>query len=99
MPRQTRNGRLDEALADLAKNQVAMQATQASLQAATASLINNQASFQTNLMALAAQTAERFARIEAELAEIRAILGRHEQLLEALPEAVRQRIGFEARHE
>ncbi|MCS6953187.1 MAG: hypothetical protein RMK57_11165 [Bryobacterales bacterium] len=37
---------------------------------------------------------ERFAHIEAELSAIKAILLRHERMLEALPEAVRQKIGF-----
>jgi hypothetical protein len=48
-------------------------------------------------MALTARTDERFARIEAELAEIRAILLRHEQVLQSLPEAIGQKIGFESR--
>ena len=48
-------------------------------------------------MILTARTDERFVRIEAELAEIRAILQRHEQILQNLPDAIRQRIGFEAR--
>ena len=60
-------------------------------------MLSNQASFQANFMALTAGSDERFARIEAELAEIRAILLRHEQMLQSLPEATRQRIGFEAR--
>ncbi len=37
---------------------------------------------------------ERFAHLETELAAIKSILIRHEQMLEALPEAVRQKIGF-----
>jgi predicted nuclease with TOPRIM domain len=41
-----------------------------------------------------ARTDERFARIEAELETIKAILLRHEQMLEALPEAIRKKIGF-----
>jgi hypothetical protein len=67
----------------------------ARLEEAVATLISNQASFQANFMALTARTDERFARIEAELGEIRAILLRHEQILQSLPEAIRQRIGFE----
>jgi hypothetical protein len=63
---------------------------------AQASLVGNQAIFQPNFTALSAQTAERFARIEAELADIRAILLRHEQILQSLPEAIRQKIGYEA---
>ena len=37
---------------------------------------------------------ERFERIEKELAEIKAILFSHEQILQTLPEAIRQKIGF-----
>ena len=47
-------------------------------------------------MALTARTDERFARIEAELSDIRVILLRHEQILQSLPEAIRQKIGVEA---
>lgn len=65
------------------------------LEEALVTLISNQASFQANFMALTARTEERFARIEAELAEIRAILLRHEQMPQSLPEAIRQKIDFE----
>ena len=68
-----------------------------SLETAVATLISNQATFQANFMMLTARTDERFARIEAELAEIRAILLRHEAILQTLPEAIRQKIGFESR--
>ena len=40
---------------------------------------------------------ERFARIENDLAEIKTILFEHQQILKNLPEAVRQKIGFEPR--
>lgn len=76
------NGKLDEAMVNLA--------------IAQANLAANQAAFQANFMALTARSDERFARIETELAEIRAILARHEQILQSLPEAIRQKIGFEA---
>lgn len=64
-------------------------------------LIQNQAAFLSQMIEMNRANAERFARIEAELAEIRAILLRHEQILmrheemlRALPEAIRQKIGF-----
>ena len=76
----------------------------ARLEEALVSLINNQTTFQANFMALTARMDERFARIEAEFAEIRAILARHEEILlrhekmlQSLPEAIRQKIGFETR--
>ena len=71
MARRSSNGRLEEALATLIDSQ--------------ASLASNQATFQANLMAQTAQSDERFARIEGELAEIKAILLRHEQMLQSLP--------------
>ena len=67
------------------------------LEEAMATLINTQASFQANNLALQERMDARFARIEAELAElpqIKAILVRHEAMLEALPETIRQKIGF-----
>ena len=68
------------------------------LEEALAILINNQANFIAQMARTDerfARIEERFARIESELAEIKKILLRHEQILQALPEAVRQGIGFE----
>jgi hypothetical protein len=53
------------------------------LEAAVAVLIYNQAHF----LALAA-------RIESELAEIKSILIHHQHILDGLPEAIREKIGF-----
>lgn len=61
-----------------------------SLEEAIALLIHNQAAFVSNLN----ETNQRFSRIENELAQIRAILLRHEQMLQNLPEAIREKIGF-----
>ena len=63
------------------------------LEEAIAVLINNQAPFLAQL----ARTDERFSRIESELADIKAILLRHEHMLQSLPEAVREKIGFKNR--
>jgi hypothetical protein len=60
------------------------------LEEAMALLLENQAMFAGQM----GHMQDRFARIEAELEAIKAILIRHEQMLEALPEAVRQKIGF-----
>ena len=64
-------------------------------------LIQNEAAFVSRLAEtdrIHAQferaTAERFARIEAQMAEIIRILAEHGRLLERLPEAVRDKIGF-----
>jgi hypothetical protein len=67
------------------------------LEEALATLIQNQAAFVGRL----AETDARFARIEAQIAEIirvlntqGQVLAEHGRLLERLPEAVRERMGF-----
>ncbi len=64
------------------------------LEEAMAVLINNQSNLLAQIAQLTARSDERFYRIESELAEIKAILLRHEHMLQALPEAVREKIGF-----
>jgi hypothetical protein len=43
------------------------------------------------------EAAERFARIEADMAMIIRVLGEHTRMLERLPEAVREKIGFQGK--
>ena len=81
------------------------QGTRNGLEQAMILLIQNQAAFQSQLTAVnermdkrSARIDERFERIENDLTAIKGLLMRHEQLLEALPEAIRQKIGFEKRH-
>jgi hypothetical protein len=64
-------------------------------------LIQNQASFLVQLsesdrlhLKFERETAERFARIEADMAAILRVLAEHGRMLERLPEAVREKIGF-----
>jgi len=67
------------------------------LQQAMALLIQNQAQFLSHLAETHKHQAEsdrRFARIEAELEQIKAILLRHDRVLADLPEAIRQKVGF-----
>ena len=78
------------------------------LEEAMALLIQNQAAFvgqfaesNRRLAEYERQTAERFARIEAQIAEVIRVLNDHTQVLaehtrimERLPEAVREKIGF-----
>jgi hypothetical protein len=71
------------------------------LEEAMATLIQNQAAFVSRLaetdrrhLEFERETAERFARIEAQMAEIIRVLAEHSRLLERLPEAVRDKIGF-----
>ena len=58
------------------------------LETAIAVLINNQATFIQNLTEVERANAERFGRIEQ-------LLLRHELMLQELPEAIRQKIGFQ----
>jgi hypothetical protein len=71
------------------------------LEDALATLIQNQATFVNRLSEtdrrhseFERETAERFARIEAQMAEIIRVLSEHGRLLERLPDAVRDKIGF-----
>jgi hypothetical protein len=66
-------------------------------------LIQNQAAFLGRLSEMDRTTSERFARIderfariEADMAVILRVLAEHGRLLERLPEAVREKIGFKA---
>jgi hypothetical protein len=66
------------------------------LEEALAILIQNQASFLSRMGEMDRISAERFGRIEAILLEHSRILAEHTRILQALPEAVRQKIGFRA---
>ncbi len=73
------------------------------LEEAMALLIQNQAAFLGQLLETErtaserfARIDERFARIEADMAAILQVLAEHGRLLERLPEAVREEIGFKA---
>jgi hypothetical protein len=81
-----------------------------SLESAMVLLITNQTLFVNQMLALNgklderfariderfARIDERFARIEKELDVIKAILIKHEAILEKLPEAIRDKIGFKS---
>ena len=71
------------------------------LEDALATLIQTQAAFVAQLseserhhLKFERETAERFARIEAQMAEIIRVLNEHGRILERLPDAVREKIGF-----
>ncbi len=55
-------------------------------------LIQNQAAFLSHL----GEDRQRFARIERDLDLIKALLLKHEDMLQKLPEAIRDKIGFKA---
>lgn len=74
------------------------------LEEAMALLINNQAAFIKQLAdserktaKLRRETDERFRRIEAILLDHSRILAEHTRLLQALPETIREKIGFKGR--
>ena len=88
------NGRLEDAFTSLTQAQAALVQAQASLTQAHATLAHNQATFLERISALDAQKAEtdrinseRFARIESILMDL-------VHMIERLPEAVREKIGF-----
>ena len=71
------------------------------LEEAVIALINNQATFaateaayQANMVALQAEIRDLERSTNDKFAQIMAILARHEQILQALPETIRQKIGF-----
>lgn len=64
------------------------------LEEAMALLIQNQVQFLGRISEMDRVNADRFSRIEDELAAIRGLLLDHEQILRALPEAIREKIGF-----
>jgi hypothetical protein len=79
---QNGHDRLEEALATLIQNQAAF--------------VGRQAETERRHLEFERATAERFARIEAQMAEIIRVLNEHSRLLERLPEVIRDKIGFKA---
>jgi GTP1/Obg family GTP-binding protein len=78
--RNSSNGHLEEAVATLIQAQATLTLTQATLA--------------RDMADLKRESDARFGRIETQIAEIIRVLNEHGQLLERLPEAVRQKIGF-----
>jgi len=81
------NNRLEEAMALLIQNQ--------------ALLNQNQAAFLTQMLEMNRANSERFARIEERMSRLEdnmetilRVLSEHARMLEALPETIRQKIGF-----
>ena len=60
------------------------------LESAMANLLNTQAQFVSHLD----ENRQRFTRIEKDLDLIKALLIKHEDTLQKLPEAIRDKIGF-----
>jgi hypothetical protein len=74
------NGRLEEALATLVQNQAAYVVRMSEIDACVAEM--------------ARLNAERFAGIDEQFARIEALLIENTRLLKALPDAIREKLGF-----
>ena len=87
--RASENGhdRLEEALATLIQNQAAFVSQLAQSD-------RERAEMRRESLELERRTEERFLRIEAQMAEIIRVLSEHGRILERLPDAVREKIGF-----
>ncbi len=83
------NGRLEESMANLAQAQAALVQAQAVLVQNQATLIAQMRETDARSRESERASAERFARIEALLIE-------HNRILQALPDAIREKIGFRA---
>jgi len=85
----SKNGsnRLEEAIALLINNQATFNNNLATLNA-------TQAAYQANMVALQAEIRDLERSTNEKFAQIMAILARHEQILQALPDTIRQKIGF-----
>ena len=81
------NVNLAQAIALLIHNQAAFLASQATFLA-------EQDETNKRLAQTKEESDKRFARIEADLEEIKTVLRRHEQILSGLTDAIRQKIGF-----
>ncbi len=71
----------------------------ARLEEAMAVLIQNQVGFLSRMSEMERASSERFARIEQDMSAILRVLAEHSRLLERLPDAVREKIGFKASQE
>ncbi len=94
MVRKTANGQLEQAMAVLINNQSSFLAHIAHFNEQMAQTNAQIAQTNAEIAQSNARIDERFLHIESELAEIRSILLRHEHMLQALPEAIREKIGF-----
>ena len=86
MQKSKSNGNLEQAMALLIQNQAAFVAQLHE----TSKQINEMSKYQV-------ESGRRFARIEDDLEQIKAILAEHGRILAGLPEVIRQKIGFKAK--
>ncbi len=84
---------LETAMAMLMQNQTMLMQNQTALMQSQAQFNAQFAETRKDL----AEADKKFARIEKDLEIIKAVLVRHETMLEKLPEAIREKIGFKQR--
>jgi hypothetical protein len=70
--------------------------SQATLMQNQSTLMQNQVEFLARLSEMGRVNSGRFARLEKNMETIIRVLSEHAKLLEALPEAIRQKIGFKS---
>jgi hypothetical protein len=87
--------KLEEALARLIQNQAAFVSSLAESNRERAEIERRHQEFERRNFEFERETKERFARIEVQMAEIIRVLNEHTLILERLPEAVRNEIGFQ----
>jgi hypothetical protein len=87
MARPAKKGRLEEAMATLLQNQAALVANQTAFVARMAAHDAEMAELKREIAETNRENAQRFARIEALLIE-------HGRILQALPDVIRDKIGF-----
>jgi hypothetical protein len=85
--KEQKNGRLEEALVIMLQNMATLVQTQAAF-------VADKRETDKELADLRRQNNERFAQIDQRLATIEAVLREHNRILERLPDAVREKIGF-----
>jgi predicted nucleic acid-binding Zn-ribbon protein len=86
-PQNGNGNRLDEAMTSLIQ-------AQAQLVASMAEANERHARFEREMLDIQKNTDERFSRIDKQIAEIIRVLAEHGRILERLPEAIRDKIGF-----
>src|SRR2546422_856752 len=97
MARAKSNGRLEEGLAILIQNQTAVVARMADNDQRVAETDRQKVEIDRQMAETNRINSERFARIEAILMEHTRILADHTGILEALRDAIREKIGFKGK--
>jgi hypothetical protein len=94
--RETTNNhdRLEEAITQLIQSQAVLVQNQAAFVQTQAAFVQSQAALTARMAEMDRENRERFVRIEAQMAEVIRVLNEHGRILERLPEAVREKIGF-----